>query len=419
MSFDTRPKNGKIVFVNLSSLATLNPALVELHNPMGTIKGAAIAVRSGKVEWVGKESRLPGEYSGYERFDCTGMLGVPGLVECHTHLVFAGQRSEEFQMRNAGAGYGEILQAGGGLLSTVKATRSAGEDELVQAALPRLQRFLEQGVTTCEIKSGYGLNLENELKILRVVNKLKALTPITLVGTFLGAHAIPLEYRSKREYYIDLVTKEMIPAVAEQNLAVFCDVFCERVAFNLKEAEKILRAGRDAGLAAKIHADQLSSFGGCRLAADMEAVSADHCDKVTSGDASAMAEKGVTAVLLPGATFFLGERQYAPARMLLDKGVHVALSTDCNPGSAMTENIQLMTTFGGSMMNMNTAELLKAVTIESARALNMDDSVGTIESGKDADIALMDCPDPGYIPYHFGTSHVAAVIKRGNVVFAR
>ena len=413
------PQDTRRVLRNLSAAVTLDPSRVTAADPLGTVPRAAIVFDGGAISWLGAESDLPGEYAAAEQIDGRGHLALPGLVECHTHLVFAGERSAEFHLRNTGRGYAEILEAGGGLLSTVAATRAASEEELIAAALPRLRRMLIHGITTCEIKSGYGLDLENELKILRVVRTLQDHTPIRLVPTFLGAHAFPPEYRERREDYLRLVIEEMIPAASEAGLARFCDVFCEGVAFSVTEARRVLEAGRAHGLIPKIHAEQLTRQGGCALAAELGAVSADHCDHVDDTDIAAMAGAGVTAVLLPGATFFVGDTQYAPARKLLDGGVRVALSTDCNPGSTMTENLTLMTTFGGCVLKMSAAELIAAITVNAAAALALQDEVGSLAPGLAGDVALLDIPDAGYLPYHYGVNHLAAVVKAGAVVHQR
>jgi imidazolonepropionase len=342
---------------------------------------------------------------------------MPGLIDSHTHLVFAGSREREFEQRIQGLSYLEIAERGGGILSTVEATRTASFDELLFLGRKRLDRMLSKGVTTIEAKSGYGLSLQDELKILRVIRKLNEIHPVDIVATFLGAHTIPKEYKSERSRYVDLVTREMIPEVAGQGLAQFCDVFCEEKAFSLAETRKILVAGKEYGLKPKLHADQLSSGNGAELAAEVGACSADHLEYVSPEGMERMAEKGVVAVLLPGASFFLSMKKYPPAREMIERGLAVSLATDFNPGSSMTESLTLMMTMGCILYRMLPEEVIRATTVHAAKSMGRESQVGALERGKQADLLILDAPNYRYLPYHFGVDHVERVIKRGKVVY--
>lgn len=384
---------------------------------LGTLKDAAVAVRDGQVVWVGPDAELERHVrldQAGEGIDAGGKVVTPGLIDCHTHLVFAGSRVNEMELRARGATYLEIAAQGGGISATVRQTRAASFDELLDTTLRRLSRSLEQGVTTVEIKSGYGLDLETELKILRVAQMAGFSHPVDVVPTFLGAHTIPPEHRADREVYIDAILKEMLPQVAEEGLARFCDVFCEAGAFSLEESRRILTAAKDHGLDVRIHAEQLSRSGGASLAAELGAASADHLEYATDEDLRAMAAAGTVAVLLPGAAFFLGQA-FPSARRFLDHGVEVALSTDFNPGSSPTQSILLMGTFGVTRMGLTPAEALRALTVGAARALRIDDRVGRLLPGYAADLVLWDVVDPRALLYNFGENPCVMVLKGGAV----
>lgn len=376
-----------------------------------TLPGAVVGVRDGRVAYVGP----PGPVAP-ERFDARGGLVTPGLVDPHTHLVFAGDRSGEFAERARGRSYLDIARAGGGIAATVRATRAASLDALVAAARPRLDRLLAHGVTTAEVKSGYGLDLATEIRILEAVRVLDASQPIDLVSTFLGAHTVPPERKAERERYVDEVVHEMIPAA--RGLATFCDVFVEQSAFTLAEGERVLRAGLDAGLRPKVHADQLSAGGGAELAAALGATSADHLEHVSEAGIRALAAAGTTAVLLPGAALFLGQADRAPARRLAEAGVPIALATDCNPGTCMTENLPLMLTLGMSWLGLGPEEALAAVTVHAARAVGREDVAGRLAIGRPADVAVFDVPSPTHLAYHFGVHHTRAVFKAGRLAWS-
>lgn len=385
---------------------------------LGIIPDGCVAVRSGRIVAVGHADILERTHlnGGGVEIDAAGKVVLPGFVDPHTHPVFVGSREDEFELRIKGSTYQEIAQKGGGIRSTVRRVREASKEELYESALPRLDRMLHSGTTTVEAKSGYGLSLDDEVKLLEVIQELNEHHPIDLVPTFLGAHEIPDEYRDRKEDYIKLVIEEMIPIVAERGLAEFCDIFCEEGVFDIDESRQILTAAREAGLKLKLHADELSPFGGAELAAEMMAVSADHLVAVSDGGIEALHRTGTIAVLLPGTTFSLGLKTYAPARSMIAKGVPVALATDMNPGSCRTESLPIIMTLACVMMRLTAAEAVTAATLNSAYAINRATSVGSIEIGKQADIVVWDIPTVQYLPYHFGVNLVEMVIKNGNIV---
>ncbi len=378
---------------------------------------ACIGVRRGRVQYVGPEGGLPTGAVGPSTrvIDAHGQFVGPGFVDPHTHAVFAGERANEFDLRNQGATYLQIAQAGGGIASTVRSTRFAGEEDLIRLALPRLQTMLEYGITTAEVKSGYGLNLQDELKILKVVQRLSALQPLELVPTLLCAHAIPEEYREWREAYMDLCIREIIPAVAEQGLARFCDVFVEEGAFSLAEARRILVAAKKLGMKPRLHADQLTSNGGAELAAEVGAATADHLEHVSDAGIRALAEAGVTAVLVPTSTLFLRVRPYAPGRKLREAGINVALGTNLNPGSAMSENLPLAMGLACLENGLTAAEAYWAATRGAALALGLN-TYGRITVGDPANLVVFSCSNYRHLPYHLGINHARIVIKDGHVV---
>lgn len=396
--------------------ATGTPAQ-KAEDALGIISRGAVGVRGDRIAWVGRESELPSDSIGPDTtvIDAAGGLVTPGLVDPHTHLVFAGERSHEFDLRNQGATYLEIARAGGGIASTVKATRAASEDELVDLARPRLQRLLEQGVTTCEVKSGYGLDVETELKMLRVVRRLSRLQPVELVPTLLCAHAVPEEMKSSRRKYIDLCIREIIPATARENLAIFCDAFTEESAFTVAESRTLLEAAKAHGLRPRLHADQLTSGGGAQLAAELGAACADHLEHVSDEGIDALARANVTAVLVPTSTLFLRMRAYAPGRKLRARGVNVALGTNVNPGSSMTENVALVLGLACLENGLTAAEALWGMTRGAAIALGLE-SHGRLVAGAPADIAVFGCRTYRHLPYHLGVNHARTVVKAGKVV---
>ncbi len=387
-------------------------------NRLEIIAGGAVAACEGKIVAVGKSKEVEASVQLLPHarvFDAWGKVVMPCFVEPHTHLVFGGSRQEELELRLKGASYMEILEAGGGIINTVKRTLEASWGELVTMGRRRLDFFMREGVGTVEVKSGYALTTEGELRMLRVIKHLHETHPLDLVPTFLGAHAFPPEYQEDRDAFVDLIVEEMIPRVAKEKLAVFCDVFCEKGIFTLEQSERILEAGKKYNLLPKIHADEMVSFGGAELAAKVGAISADHLLNASQEGMDQMAEAGVIGVLLPGTAFFL-MKPYAPAREMIERGVPVALSTDCNPGSSPTESTHLIITLACLKMNMTPAEALNAATINAAHALRRAGDVGSLEEGKLADILILNAPDYKYIPYHYGVNLVESVFKRGHKV---
>jgi imidazolonepropionase len=347
---------------------------------------------------------------------CASGTLVAGFVDPHTHLPWAGSREEEFAMRLAGSTYQEIAAAGGGILSTVAATREASEDELRRLVARRLDLMLAHGTTTAEAKSGYGLNLDDEIKQLKAIREASDAHAVDLVPTLLAAHEIPPEHRAARERYVDLVCEEIVPAAAEAGLARFCDVFCENGVFTVDESRRVLLAGVRWGLAPRLHADEFEDSGGARLAAELGALSAVHLIAISEPGVEAMAEAGVTAVLLPGTSFFLMKHKYAPARRLVEAGVPIALATDCNPGSSHTESIPMVFVLAVFELGLTIEESLTAVTLNSACSLGLGEEIGTVEEGKRADLVLLDAPNLLHLAYHYGINPVRAVVKAGRVV---
>ncbi|MBN1503449.1 MAG: imidazolonepropionase [Candidatus Eisenbacteria bacterium] len=386
---------------------------------LGIIEDGAVAVRRGRIVSVGPSERVLARSrlaAGGELLDASGRVVSPGFVDCHTHAVFAGQRAREFEMRLQGSSYMEIAARGGGILSSVSAFRKAGKGELLAQASKRLDTMLELGTTTVEIKSGYGLSVEDELKALEVVRELAGRHVMGIVPTFLGAHEVPAEFRGRKRDYVKSIVREQIPRVSGRKLAAFCDVFCEKGVFTVAESREILRAGMAHGLMPKVHAEEFARTGGAMLAAELGAVSADHLLRASPADVRALRDAGVVAVLLPGTSFSLGLGRYAPARAMIEAGLPVALATDCNPGSSMTESMQMMMTLACVEMRMTAAEALAAATVNSAFALALGAERGSLAAGKRADVVVFDAEDYREIPYHYGVSNVRHVVKDGGVV---
>ncbi len=383
------------------------------------LRGAEVVCRDGRIAFAGapeERRRLFGELPEAERLDGRGGALIPGFVDPHTHLPWAGSREEEFAARLAGKTYQEIAAAGGGILSTVAATRQAGEEELAANVLRRLDRMLEWGTTTAEAKSGYGLSRGDELKQLRAIRRASESHPVDLVATLLAAHEVPPEHRQDRRRYLDLICDEIVPATAEAGLARFCDVFCEEGVFTAGESRRVLEAGLHHGLAPRLHADEFVDSGGAELAAEMGALSADHLIAVSPAGVEALASAEVTAVLLPGTSFFLMKHRYAPARRLVEAGVPVALATDCNPGSSHTESMPMVVVLAAFELGLTIEESLTAATLNAACCLGLGEEIGSIETGKQADLVLLDAPNLLHLVYHYGINPVAAVVKRGRVV---
>lgn len=380
------------------------------------IREAAVLIRNGEIVYAGSQKGCP-SISDIETLDAKGGLVTPGLVECHTHLVFVGSRADEFEARGKGLSYEEITRRGGGILSTVRAVRDASKEMLFAASLPRAWWALSQGITTLEIKSGYGLSLDTEIRMLEVIKELEAETPLDIIPTFMGAHTYPPDVN--RKTHLDAIVNEWIPKVAEANLAKFCDVFCEAVAFSPAEAERILVSAKEHGMKLKVHADQLSRSGGSLLAARLGAVSADHLDFADPSDLIALKESQVVAVLLPGCSISLGTSRFPAGRFIWDMGLTVALSTDFNPGSSTTLNLPLMGTLAMAYMGLNHMEVWKAITINAAQALDISDRVGAVYPGYQGDLVIFPFRDPRDVFYYYGLAHASIVIKRGKVIVER
>ena len=379
------------------------------------IPRAALAWEGERITWLGPQDQLPSTYAGLERVDAHGKLMVPGLVDCHTHLAFGGWRADEFEQRLLGKPYLEIAKEGGGIARTVRQTRASSESELYEKALKHLQEMTCLGVSTVECKSGYGLDLETELKLLRVYRQLAKTQPNRIVSTFLGAHVVPPDYKSKRADYVKLLTHDMIPAVAAEKLARFCDAFVEDSAFSVEEARTILEAGKAHGLRPKLHADQLSDGDGARLAAELGAISADHLEHVSDDGIAALAQAGVVAVSLPLATLYLNQPSM-PAGKLMQAGVPVAVATDFNPGSAPSYHLPLAMSLACAMQRMTPAQALKGATIYAAKAIGMEADVGSLEVGKYADFLIVDAPDVNHWLYHFRANAVIQTVIGGKVL---
>ncbi|SEE93738.1 imidazolonepropionase [Rhizobiales bacterium GAS191] len=388
-------------------LATLAPG----RPGLGLVEDGVIATREGRIVYAGPAGEAPSLEAAL-RTDCEGRWITPGLIDCHTHLVFAGDRAHEFELRLAGASYEEVARAGGGIVSTVKATRAASEDALVAAALPRLDALIAEGVTTIEIKSGYGLELETERRQLRAARRLAAERRIEVRTTFLGAHALPPEAKDK-DAYIDLVCREMLPAIAEEGLADAVDAFCEGIAFSPEQTQRVFEAARRRGLKVKLHADQLSNLAGAALAASFGALSADHLEYTDEAGAIALAKAGTVAVLLPGAYYFIREQQAPPIALFRRHGVPIGVATDCNPGTSPLTSILTTMNMAATLFRLTVEENIAGVTREAARALGRLDEVGTLEAGKLCDLAIWNIERPAELVYRIGFNPLHARIWRG------
>lgn len=386
-------------------------AMREVH----VIPDGSVLIEGERIAWVGPASEVPWLPEGTQIINATGKVVVPGLVDCHTHLVFAGDRSDEFELRIRGLSYQEIAARGGGILSTVAATRQATTADLLSNARLRLDRMLAVGVTTVEAKSGYGLSFDHEIRLLEVIAELGRTHVCDVIPTLMAAHEVPPEFRHDRQAYVRMIEDQLIPVVSERRLADFCDVFCEQGVFTIEESERILRAAKAHGLKPKLHADEFADSGGAALAARLAAVSAEHLIQISDEGIEALRHANTVAVLLPGTSWFL-RIDYAPARRLIDAGVAVAVATDCNPGSCMTENLPLIGAMACTQLRMLPAEVLTALTLNAAAALDRSDRIGSLEAGKQADLVLFDVHDYRQLFYHFGVNHACTIIKRGRVV---
>ena len=412
----------QLLITNLSEVATPvgnEPRTGTEQANVSRLSRVEVLCRDGEIACIGSREEIErdvGSIETAERIDADGGTLVPGFVDPHTHLPWAGSREGEFAQRLAGKTYMEIAAEGGGILSTVRATRQASEADLTRGVLDRLDLMLEHGTTTAEAKSGYGLTLDDELKQLRAIHHASEEHAVDLVPTLLAAHETPPEYRKQRDRYLDLVCQEIIPAVSESGLARFCDVFCEAGVFTAEESHRVLTAGTENGLAPRLHADEFVDSGGAELAAELGALSADHLTAVSPAGVEAMAAAGVTAVLLPGTSFFLMKHKYAPARRLLDSGVPIALATDCNPGSSFTESVPMIFVLAVYELGLTIEEALTAATLNAACCLGLGERIGSIEVGKQADLVILAAPNLLHLAYHYGINPVSAVIKKGQLV---
>jgi imidazolonepropionase len=389
-------------------IATLDPR----RPGLGLIEDGAVAARDGRIAWVGARSELPA-WQAADHIDLEGRWVTPGLIDCHTHLVYGGNRAHEFELRLAGASYEEIARAGGGILATVKATRAASQDELVAAALPRLDALMTEGVTTIEIKSGYGLETETEAKQLRAARALGQLRRVSVTTTLLGAHALPQEANGDKDAYIARICAQMLPVIAREGIADAVDAFMEGIAFNAAQTAQVFEVAKRLRLPVKLHADQLSNLGGARLAADYGALSADHLEYTDEDGAAAMAKAGTVAVLLPGAFYFIRETQKPPVELLRKHRVRIAIGSDCNPGSSPLTSLLLAMNMAATLFRLTVAEIVAGTTREAAHALGRIGEIGTLEIGKWCDLAIWNVDRLAELPYHMGLNPLHARVWRG------
>jgi imidazolonepropionase len=400
----------------LKSLAVLHASqLVTVAGPdLGIIRDGGMLIRDGKIDSVGPSKEIEKKAGQTEVVDAGGRVVLPGFVDAHTHLVFAGNRLEDFERRARGESYEQVAKAGGGIWSTVEKTRAASEADLLAQAKKHAQWFLKCGTTTIEAKSGYGLTVEDELKILRVMRQLNQETPLEIVPTFLGAHAVPREHSA--DEYVDLVINEMLPRVASEKLAEFCDVFCERGYFDIEQSRKILTAAKELGLKLRGHVDQLTNSGGAKLMAELKATTADHLEKTDEKGIAALKSAGVQPVLLPGSVYALGSTTYPRAREMIDAGLAVVIATDFNPGSSPTASMPMVLSLACTQMKMSPSEAIAASTINAAHSLGRGDNVGSLEPGKLANFSIFDCQDYRELAYWFGSWQAHSVYVNGERV---
>lgn len=414
-----------VLLTHIGKLATLEgnseaPKTGEGMKELSIVEDAAVAIKDGAIAAVGTTKDVLAQVTDdptLPSLEFPGMLGLPGFIDSHTHLVFGGSRENDFTMKLAGRTYMEILRTGGGILNTVRATRAASRDQLSNLAYSFASNMLGEGTTTVEAKSGYGLNVADETKILEVVDALRGRLPTGFVSTFLGAHAVPPEFEGKTNDYVDLVVNKMVPAVTKRRLAEFCDVFCEKGAFDIEQSRRILLAAKKAGLKLKVHADEIVHLGGADLAAEVGAISADHLLMASDDGLEAMRKAGTIATLLPGTSFSMNS-EFANARKMIEMGLPIALATDFNPNCA-NESLFFTIALACHKMRIHPREAISAVTINAAHALSRGHSIGSIEEGKRADIIILDCPNPEYLAYRFGVNLVHTVIANGQVIHTR
>lgn len=409
-----------LLLTNIGQLLTMKadgPRAGEAMKELEVLENVSVAIKDGKIAWIGKDEETS-DIKADQVIDCEKKLVTPGLVDPHTHLVFGGSREHEMVLKQKGVPYLEILKQGGGILSTVRSTRKASEEELYEKGMFHLDRIMSYGVTTVEAKSGYGLDVETELKQLRVAKRLNQAHELDIVSTFLGAHAIPEEYKGKPEAFLELMLG-MLEQIKDEALADYVDIFTETGVFSVDQSRDYLAKAKEKGFGLKMHADEIDPLGGAELAAELKAASADHLVGASDKGINMMAESGTIAVLLPGTTFYLGKSTFARARKMMEEGVTVALATDFNPGSSPTENIQLIMNIAALQLKMTPEEIWNALTVNSAHAIGKGDVAGQIREGRQADIVIWDAPNYFYLPYHYGVNHVNTVIKNGKVVSKR
>jgi imidazolonepropionase len=418
--------NGNMIIKNASELVTCSGFAAKKGREMSelhVISDGAVVIKSGTIDAVGTtgdvEARLEksgADLAGFDIIDATNKAVLPGFVDSHTHFVFGGYRAEEFSWRLRGDSYMEIMERGGGIVNTVQATRKATANELLQAGIKRLDSMLAFGVTTVEGKSGYGLDKETEIKQLEVINHLDGIHYVEIVPTFLGAHAVPADFKGRPDDFIDYLMEEVMPAAAERKLAAYCDIFCEKNVFSVEQSRRYLSRAKDLGFKIKLHADEIVQLGGAELAAELEATSADHLLQASDEGIRQMAQAGVVATLLPGTAFSLKE-PYARARIMIDSNCAVALATDFNPGSCFSESIPLIFALATLYMGITIEEAVSALTINGAAALDRADLIGSLDVGKHGDLVVLEYPSYKFIPYHIGVNTVEKVVKNGNLVF--
>ncbi|MCM3597592.1 imidazolonepropionase [Metabacillus idriensis] len=411
-----------LILENIGQLLTMDyekegPLCGKDMNELIVLENKALAIADGRIALIGSNEEAS-EWKAEKRIDCEGKLVTPGLIDPHTHLVFAGSREHEMGLKQQGVPYLEILKQGGGILSTVKATRAASEAELYEKAAGHLDRMLSYGMTTVEAKSGYGLNGETELKQLRTAKKLNTEHAAEVVSTFLGAHAIPSEHKHQPDVFLEEMV-QLLDVIEKEELAQFVDIFCETGVFSIEQSRVFLSKAKQKGFKVKIHADEIDPLGGAELASELGAVSAEHLVGTSDEGIKQLAEKGVIACLLPGTSFYLSKPDHAKARKMLEEGVAVTLATDFNPGSCPTENLQLIMAFAAVMYKMTSKEIWNAVTVNAAYAIGLGGIRGIIAPMKQADLVIWDAGNYEYIPYHFGVNHAKAVIKKGDIVFEK
>ncbi|HEY9687079.1 MAG TPA: imidazolonepropionase [Coleofasciculaceae cyanobacterium] len=397
---------------NIGQLITIDSAQIIDNNPLGIIENGALVIEDGRIAWIGSTADInPADFA--ETIDARGRVVMPGLIDSHTHTIFAGDRADEFEMRLQGKTYLEIAHAGGGILKTVDATRKASEQELYDLTRERLLRMLSLGVTTVEVKSGYGLDFATELKCLNVLRNLQTDSPVSIVPTYMGAHDIPPEYHARTDDYVELICNAQIPAIAQQGLAVFCDVFCEQGYFDVAQTRRILEAASAHGLKLKVHAEEFVNLGGAELAGEMGATSADHLLNISDAGIAALKAGGTVATLLPGTAFFLRLKEYAPVQRLLSAGVPVALGTDFNPGSCLIDDLQLIMQLACLQMNMQPVDVIRAVTLNAAKALDLQADRGSLAVGKRADMMILNASSYNALFYNVGRNLVSDVFVGG------